>query len=87
MGEATQGKTRTQETLEISDGSAVRLSTKRYITATGTDISRSGVVPDSIIYNSDASATGTTEGTTGVTDGTSSTSADEQLMAALKLLS
>ena len=87
MGEATQGKTRTQETLEISDGSAVRLSTKRYITAAGTDISRSGVVPDSIVYNSDASATGTTEGTTGISDGTGSTSADDQLMAALKLLS
>lgn len=87
MGETTSGKTSTQETLELSDGSAVRLSTRRYLTAGGRDISHSGVVPDSIVYNADASATGTTSGTTGVTDGTGSTSTDEQLMAALRLLS
>jgi len=44
-------------------------------------------VPDSIVYNSDASATGTTEGTTGISDGSASTSNDDQLMAALKYLS
>lgn len=87
MGETTAGKTRTQQTLELSDGSAVRLSTRRYLTANGTDISRTGVVPDSIVYNSDASTVGTTAGTTGVTDGSASTSSDEQLMAALRLLS
>ena len=87
MGETTQGKTRTQQTIELSDGSAVRLSTRRYLTAKGTDISRTGVVPDSIVYNSDASTVGTTDGTTGITDGSASTSSDEQLMAALRLLS
>lgn len=87
LGEPTDGKTRTQETIELSDGSAVRLSTRRYITANGIDISRNGVVPDSIVHNSDESATGTTEGTTGVSDGTASTSTDDQLMAALRLLS
>ena len=46
-----------------------------------------GVVPDFIVYNSDESATGTTEGTTGGEDGTASISDDEQLMAALRLLS
>ena len=40
-----------------------------------------------IVFNSDESATGTTEGTTGGEDGTASTSNDEQLMAALRLLS
>ena len=40
-----------------------------------------------ITYNSDASATGTTQGTTGESTGTASVSADQQLMAALTLLS
>lgn len=88
LGEATTGKTRTQETVALSDGSALRLSTGSYVTAAGTDISRSGgVVPDYIVYNSDASATGTTSGTLGESDGTGSSSNDEQLMQALKLLS
>ena len=54
----------------------------------GIDISKAGgVVPDSIVYNSDESATGTTEGTTGGQDGSASISADDQLMAALRYLS
>ncbi len=88
LGEATTGKTRTQETLPLSDGSAIRLSTGTYVTSGGTDISRSGgVVPDYIVYNSDESATGTTSGTLGDSDGTGTVSNDEQLLQALKLLS
>jgi carboxyl-terminal processing protease len=88
MGEPTTGKTRTQEIISVSDGSAIRLSTGTYITANGVDISANGgVVPDIINYNSDESATGTTQGTTGESTGTASTSNDEQLMAALTLLS
>ena len=88
LGEASSGRTRTQETVQISDGSAIRLSTGSYVTAKGTDLSRSGgVVPNYIVYNSDASAAGTTQGTTGGEDGTASISSDEQLMQALKMLS
>lgn len=88
LGEPTSGRTRTQETIVLSDGSAVRLSTGSYLTSKGTDISLAGgVVPNYIVYNSDASATGTTQGTTGGEDGTASISNDEQLMQALKLLS
>ena len=88
MGEPTYGNTRSQETLPLSDGSAIRLSTRTYLTPSGVDIcATGGVVPDFIVYNSDASATGTTEGTTGGEDGTASISNDEQLMAALRLLS
>lgn len=89
MGEPTSGRTRTQVTIPLEDGSAIRLSTKTYLTPNGTDICKAGgVVPDSIVFNSDASATGTTAGTTGsASDGTASTSADDQLMAALKYLS
>jgi carboxyl-terminal processing protease len=88
MGEPTSGRTRTQTTIPLEDGSAIRISTKTYLTPNRIDICKNGgVVPDSIVFNSDASATGTTEGTTGISDGTASTSADDQLMAALKYLS
>lgn len=88
LGETTPGQTRTQETFVLEDGSALRLSTRTYITANGTDISAAGgVIPDVIVYNSDPSTVGTTQGTLGASDGTASVSADEQLMAALKLLS
>ena len=88
MGEPTTGNTRSQETIPLSDGSAIRLSTRTYITPSGVDIcAAGGVIPDFIVYNSDESATGTTEGTTGGEDGTASISDDEQLMAALRLLS
>lgn len=88
MGEPTTGNTRTQETIPLSDGSALRLSTGSYVTANGIDIAQNGgVVPDAIVYNSDASATGTTAGTTGGQSGTASVSNDEQLMAALRYLS
>ena len=88
MGESSSGSTRSQETIPLGDGSAIRLSTRSYLTANGTDISKlGGVVPDMIVFNSDESATGTTEGTTGGEAGTASTSEDDQLMAALKYLS
>ncbi|MBR1457434.1 MAG: PDZ domain-containing protein [Oscillospiraceae bacterium] len=88
MGEATTGNTRSQETITLSDGSAIRLSTHSYLTPNGVDISKNGgVVPDTIVFNHDESATGTTQGTTGGEAGTASISADEQLMAALRFLS
>ena len=84
MGEPTFGNTRTQETIPLSDGSAIRLSTKTYLTPSGVDIcAAGGVMPDYIVYNSDESYAGTTGGE----DGTASISNDEQLMAALRLLS
>ena len=88
MGESTSGMTRTQETFVLEDGSAVRLSTKSYVTAAGKDLALAGgVIPDTIIHNADPKTVGTTEGTLGDSDGTASASDDEQLMAALKYLS
>ena len=88
FGESTTGSTRAQETIELSDGSAIRLSTKSYLTPNHVDISvQGGVVPEMIIYNSDPSTAGTTQGTTGGEQGTASVSSDEQLMAALTFLS
>ena len=84
LGEATTGKTRTQETIPLEDGSALRLSTGTYLTGNRTDISaKGGVVPDFILYNSDASATGTTDGTVGESTGVGASSNDEQLMQLL----
>ena len=88
LGEATSGMTRIQETFELDDGSAVHLSTQSYLTSNGTDIALAGgVIPDMIIHNSDPNTVGTTEGTVGESTGSASESADEQLMAGLKLLS
>ncbi|MBQ9663217.1 MAG: PDZ domain-containing protein [Oscillospiraceae bacterium] len=88
IGEPTTGNTRTQETIVLHDGSALRLSTHSLLSPNGTDIAAvGGVVPDMIVFNRDASATGTTEGTTGGEEGTASTSDDTQLMEALRFLS
>ena len=88
LGEPTTGKTRTQETIALSDGSAIRLSTGTYLTGSRMDISAAGgVTPEYIIHNTDPSSAGTTAGTTGESTGTGATSTDEQLMNALKMLS
>ena len=88
LGEPTTGKTRTQETIVLSDGSALRLSTGTYLTGNRVDISASGgVTPEYIIHNADPNSAGTTAGTTGESTGTGATSTDEQLMNALKMLS
>lgn len=88
LGEQTTGNIQSQTTFDLEDGAAIRLSTKTYITALRkVDISNIGVTPDVIIYNSDESATGTTQGTLEGQEGTASVSADDQLMEALKLLS
>ncbi|MBR4473226.1 MAG: PDZ domain-containing protein [Oscillospiraceae bacterium] len=88
IGEPTTGNTRTQETIVLSDGSALRLSTHSLLSPAGTDIAAAGgVIPDMIVFNRDASATGTTEGTVGGEEGTASTSDDTQLMEALRYLS
>ena len=87
LGEQSMGNVQSQETFDLPNGAAIRLSTKTYLTAFRTDISNAGVTPDIIVYNSDASTVGTTMGTTGGQEGTASTSEDEQLMEALRFLS
>ena len=88
IGEPSTGNTRTQEVIVLHDGSALRLSTHSLLSPNGTDIAAAGgVVPDMIVFNRDASATGTTQGTVGGEEGTASTSDDTQLMEALRYLS
>ena len=88
IGEPTTGNTRTQEVIVLHDGSALRLSTHSLLSPSGIDIaSAGGVVPDMIVFNRNAAATGTTEGTVGGEEGTASVSDDTQLMEALRYLS
>ena len=88
IGEPTTGNTRTQEVIVLHDGSALRLSTHSLLSASGIDIAAAGgVVPDMIVFNRNAAATGTTEGTVGGEEGTASVSDDTQLMEALRFLS
>lgn len=82
IGEPTVGRTRIQQTIELSDGSAIRLSTKSYVTEAGTDISAvGGVKPDITVYNTDAGEA-STEG-----NGMASYADDPQLRTALEQLS
>ena len=47
VGERTTGKSRSQQTIELSDGSAVHLSTARYLTPAGIDLTeQGGLIPD-----------------------------------------
>ena len=47
VGERTTGKSRSQQTIELTDGSAVHLSTARYLTPAGIDLAeQGGLIPD-----------------------------------------
>ena len=83
IGERTTGRTRIQQTIEISDGSAIRLSTRSFLTSAGTDIAANGgVVPDIIVYNNVTEMDQITEG-----NGMASYASDPQLRTALERLS
>ena len=83
IGERSSGRTRVQQTIEISDGSAIRLSTRSYMTPNRVDIAlNGGVVPDIIVYNTVSDETTTTEG-----NGMAVYASDPQLRTALERLS
>ena len=87
IGEPTTGKTRTQQIIEISDGSAIRLSTHSYMTAGGTDIAQNGgVVPDTVVYNT-AISEASNEENSNDGNGTAMYNDDDQLRTALTMLS
>lgn len=53
VGEASTGKGRSQVTYELSDGSAVHISTRRYLTPHRVDLAaQGGLTPDVIVQNS-----------------------------------
>ena len=83
IGERSAGRTRIQETIEISDGSAIRLSTRTFMTPNRVDISQNGgVVPDIIVYNTVSENDDIAEG-----NGMAAYASDPQLRTALERLS
>ncbi len=82
IGEQTPGRTRVQQTIELADGSAIRLSTKSYLTPDRVDISISGVIPDMIVRNTVSELDNITEG-----NGMAQYAGDPQLAQALEHLS
>lgn len=54
MGQQTSGKARSQVTIELSDGSAIHLSTNKYLTPGRVDLAAAGgVTPDVVVENVD----------------------------------
>ncbi|MDC1121906.1 S41 family peptidase [Nitrospinaceae bacterium] len=51
IGESSYGKGSVQTIFRISDGSGVRLTTSKYFTPAGTDITKNGIVPEINIIN------------------------------------
>ncbi len=50
VGERTTGKSRSQQTFELSDGSALHISTARYLTPAGVDLGeQGGIIPDQVV--------------------------------------
>ena len=50
IGAQTTGKSRSQQTIELSDGSAIHVSTARYLTPMRVDLAeQGGIVPDQIV--------------------------------------
>ncbi|MBQ5977771.1 MAG: hypothetical protein IJL51_06515 [Oscillospiraceae bacterium] len=83
IGERTSGRTRLQQTIEVSDGSAIRLSTRSFMTPNRVDIAQNlGVVPDIIVYNVVSDLDEINEG-----NGMAVYASDPQLRTALERLS
>lgn len=54
VGAPTTGKGRSQTTIELSDGSAVHISSRKYLTPNRVDLSeKGGITPDTVVYNTD----------------------------------
>lgn len=51
IGKKTYGKGLIQEVVKLSDESALHITTAAYLTPSGKDINKVGIIPDEIIYN------------------------------------
>jgi carboxyl-terminal processing protease len=81
VGERTYGKGSVQTVMPLGEGSAIKLTTSRYLTPSGRSINGSGIQPDVVVRNaeSDHQYRGHNGGTP-LRD-------DQQLVEALKLVS
>jgi carboxyl-terminal processing protease len=54
VGETTYGKGSVQTVMPLGEGTAIKLTTSRYLTPSGRSINGSGIAPDVVVHNADA---------------------------------
>ena len=81
VGETTYGKGSVQTVMPLGEGSAIKLTTSRYLTPSGRSINGSGIAPDIVIPSGDIHRQYRGPG------GPVPLRDDEQLLAALRLIS
>ena len=81
VGETTYGKGSVQTVMPLGEGTAIKLTTSRYLTPAGRSINGSGIEPDIVVHNADANAQ--YHGASGAV----SLRDDSQLFEAIKLIS
>jgi carboxyl-terminal processing protease len=81
VGETTYGKGSVQTVMPLGEGSAIKLTTSRYLTPSGRSINGSGIEPDIVVQNSDIHRQYRGAG------GRVPLGDDEQMLAAVRLVS
>jgi carboxyl-terminal processing protease len=81
VGETTYGKGSVQTVMPLGEGTAIKLTTSRYLTPSGRSINGLGIEPDIVVRNADANAQYRGAG------GTVALRDDSQLFEALRLIS
>ena len=81
VGETTYGKGSVQTVMPLGEGTAIKLTTSRYLTPSGRSINGSGIAPDVVVHNADAAAQYRGAG------GSVSLRDDRQLFEAVRLIS
>jgi carboxyl-terminal processing protease len=81
VGEKTYGKGSVQTVMPLGEGSAIKLTTSRYLTPSGRSINGTGIAPDVVIASDDANRQYRGAG------GRVNLADDLQLLAAIRLIS
>jgi len=56
VGETTIRQSSVQTVMPLGEGTAIKLTTSRYLTPSGRSINGSGIEPDIVVHNADANA-------------------------------
>jgi carboxyl-terminal processing protease len=81
VGERTYGKGSVQTVMPLGEGSAIKLTTSRYLTPSGRSLNGSGIDPDVVVHNADPQQQYRGRG------GAVAMRDDQQLLEALRLIS
>jgi len=81
VGETTYGKGSVQTVMPLGEGTAIKLTTSRYLTPSGRSINGSGIEPDVVVHNADSNVQYRGVG------GAVSLRDDAQLFEAIRLIS